>query len=223
LLNRDDLIVLEDVPGFNDIDLQELVEYFEKYICANEFTYECLNEVGKPTTIVIKAIPGNFAHLSGVDKCAAPHYGALNITNHLRDGSWSKSHISGLDQSNNKTTTNYKDAKVRMRYLATVYKLLQNPSVIQFNPNNVVKGTWIKSKYLMSGVIGNRWVHLGVDVPEEFVEGTIPEVTFPRTLLIEKTEKFIDNQYEYAVNEVLIKSKAIDDGVEAVVETSEIN
>ncbi|GAA0182470.1 hypothetical protein SH2C18_48440 [Clostridium sediminicola] len=218
MYNSYDLTKLEKVPKFDEFSLSILAEYYISSLCSNKFVYFCSDDFGNKYQLAVSFNIGNFAHLSGIDKCVSNRYGALEIFNNIKSGTWEKNQIKKMDKSKKKS--NFKDAKKRMRYMTMVYSIMQNPSVIRFNPNLVVPSTNVKSKYLITEFIENTYVHLGVDIPRE-IKADYEEILFPRTLLIEGKEKFLEGQAEYKVNKVLIINKSMMDSLDEVAATKD--
>lgn len=193
-------------PTFDQFCLSDLAAYYETYLCSRNFTYLCRDEIGDSCVLTISFHKGNFAHLTGIDKCVPRKYGALDIFENIEIGKWDKKEIKKMDAS--KKNMHFKNAKKRMSYLATIYDILQDPKVIRFNPDLVVPSTYVKSKYMITETINSTYVHLGVDVPREHYEiSEDMELLFPRTLLIEEKEKFMQGQKRYEVEKVIIESK----------------
>lgn len=199
-----DLVGLKKAPNLDQFRLMDLAEYYRSNLCSRNFTYYCLDEKGDDCKLVISFHPGNFAHLTGIDKCIPSRYGALDIFENISAGKWDKNEIKKMDKSKKKV--HFKNAKKRIRYLATIYDILLDPKVIRFNPNLVIPTTFVKSKYMITDIVDNTYVHLGIDVPRE-LKKTDEEILFPRTLLIESKEKFLVGQMEYKVTKVLIAEK----------------
>lgn len=218
MYTSDELNRLEKVPKFDEFSLSTLVEYYLSSLCSNKFMYFCSDDLGNKYQLTVSFNKRNFAHLSGIDKCVSKRYGALEIFNNIKDGTWEKNQIKKMDKSNKKS--NYKDAKKRMRYMTMIYSMMKNPLVIRFNPNLVVPSTNVKSKYLITEFIENTYVHLGIDIPKE-AQSQYEEGLFPRTLLIEGKEKFLEGQAEYKVNKVLIINKSMIDSLDEVAATKD--
>lgn len=200
------LVGQKKAPTFDQFCLSDLAEYYETYLCSRKFTYLCRDDIGEPCVLTISFHKGNFAHLTGIDKCVPKRYGALDIFEMIEKGKWDKKEIKKMDSS--KKNMHFKNAKKRMRYLASVYDILKDPKVIRFNPDLVVPSTYVKSKYMITETIDKTYVHLGVDVPREHYEiSDDMELLFPRTLLIEEKEKFMEGQKRYEVQKVIIKEK----------------
>lgn len=191
----DDIAKLDSVPSFDKLDLYELALYFDCHLCSKNFIFICTDKHSNEIAIDLRFKTSNFAHLGGLDGKVIPsRYDSSTIYNMIIDKSWDKEKIKNF----NKFT--FKDAKKRLRYISLVHDILSNPDIIAFNSNLVSPKTNIKSKYLITKIYNNKYVHLGIDTTNE------SDHYFPRTLLIETTDKFIKDQ-----NILTIDSKIITD------------
>lgn len=185
-----DFLNLKEIPSFNEFEIDELINYYKTYLCSYDFVYEC-NDTDNPTdkiNINLTFLPENFVHLVSLDKVVNKKYPLKTIIKNLETNIWTKKDLKNF---NPKT---FRIAKKRMKLLTMVYQILKNPEVISFNPDLVVPDTQILSKFLITDIYSNQYIHLGIDGPND-----TDNKYFPRTLLGENTDKFINNQKFYKV------------------------
>lgn len=211
-MNHHDLFQLTQAPTFDQIDIKELLLYFENYVCSKKFRYKCLDHQKNIIHIELVSTLENFAHLAGIDKCVDQNtYPSSNsIIQGIRDGFITKEYLKNVSQTKGKlkSAPDFKNAKKRMRYLAIMNQILSSPAVFRFFPSKMLRPTDIKSKYLCIEISNDQFIHFGLDEFTPPRKNGVIELVFPRTLLIENSDTFFGNQEEYRV----VQSEIVDAG-----------
>lgn len=199
MLRESDFEDLKDAPNFDELELPIWASALHRLLVMNTFKYNCIDEKGEDVVLVLSFSKPQIPHLCGFQNFIPARYSGNEIMEKIENGEWGKTDLKAFDHS--KSHGNWKDAKKKMRYLSTVYSLLSTASVIHFIASDMVEPTNIQSSFLLTEIVGSSYVHLGIDGPES------DEKYFPRTLLIENSDKFIKNQTFYMVKEIGIYDK----------------
>ena len=220
-LNHHDLFKLIKAPTFDQIDIKELLLYFEHYVCSKKFRYKCIDQHGNNVHIELISTLENFAHLAGIDKCVDKKtYPTSNsIIKGIRDENITKKYLKNVSITKSKSPNApcFKDAKKRMRYLSIMNQVLTSPSVFRFFPSKTLRPTNIKSKYLCIEISDGQYIHFGLDEFNPPRKQNEIEFVFPRTLLIENDDTFFGSQEEYRV----IQSEIIEAGPSSSISSEE--
>ncbi|WP_338838237.1 PBECR4 domain-containing protein [Kurthia gibsonii] len=203
-LNSEDLKNIKKKPLENEISLKTLLEFYVDHLTGQYFIYTLEVEIaGKVETHEIKLLfePSNLCHLLGFQ--------------HIFEGRADAKSYEGQDgfqaiQLEKLTLATFKKDKVllerykqyreRILYFPFIYKLLQTPSVVYFNKNQVGKRVRLESDFIFYNPENNRYIHLGIDF-----HPSNPSYYFPRTFFVRKKDDYLQNQISAEVIQFEIK------------------
>ncbi|HFD2046141.1 TPA: hypothetical protein ACF2DM_003047 [Clostridium perfringens] len=192
------------LKGLQEFYIQELMNNTYKY----DYDYKEINDkVDEVSKIHLHFYESNMCHLLGIQHIVDSLYNKNTYTGELGFNKIKDDELT-IDILKSISKSKFKSQKDRFKYFKLIKNIIESPDLILYNSNKNKSN--IKSKYIMYKLIGNSYVHLGIDVKECLnVDGKLVDICFPRTFLIEKKlgMKFIENQTELVVKSSEIVDK----------------
>lgn len=188
------------VMSMSDITLKGLQEFYDEELMNSTYVYEyeykgSEKKVDNIPKIHLDFYEANMCHLLGIQHIVDKLYNKNTYTGELGYNKIKNNEMS-IESLKAISKTKFKSQRDRFKFFKCIKSIIEEPDLILYNSNN--NNSNIKSKYIMYKLIGNSYVHLGIDLEEN---SDNIDRCFPRTFLIEKKmgKKFIDKQIELKV------------------------
>lgn len=184
MLLRDDYLHISTKPVISDMDLIELIGFYEKYLCNRLFEYKTDNE--EYPIINLRFEPNNLCHLLGfqhIFKGMADNKGYVGQRGYEKIENLEIT-MDTFKEKNLKRL--FKSNKNRLLYFPFIYQIVHNPTAIFFS-NNLLN-TRIESEFMFYDKLDSRYLHLAVD------SGKSSPYYFPKTFVDKKNDVFVKNQ-----------------------------
>lgn len=193
------------VMSMSDITLKCLQEFYSEELMNSTYVYEYeyLDNLvnNTPPKIHLDFYEANMCHLLGIQHIVDNLYNKNTYTGELGYNKIKNNEMS-IEILKSISKTKFKSQKDRFKFFKCIKDIIEEPDLILYNSNN--NNSKIKSKYIMYKLIGNSYVHLGIDLEDNSdrqENSNNIDKCFPRTFLIEKNmkKKFIDDQTKLRV------------------------
>lgn len=198
-----------NVSDMSEITLKGLQEFYTEQLMNTTYKYdydykEIDNKFDEVSKIHLDFYESNMCHLLGIQHIVNTLYNKNTYTGELGFNKIQNEEMT-IDVLKSISKSKFKSQKDRFKYFKLIKNIIESPDLILYNSDK--NNSNIKSKYIMYKLIGNSYVHLGIDVKECLnISEELVDICFPRTFLIEKKlgMKFIENQ-----TELIVKSSEI--------------
>lgn len=202
MLKKEEYLHVEKRPSISDMDLKELVGYYEEYLMDRVFYYK-LND-GKEINLEFKK--DKLCHLLGIHYFAPNRklsymYRSFRGFESIKEGDIT---IQKLKKINKKA---FKEHKERIVFFPFMYQLLLNCECLYFNNKSVDGSCVMQFEIALHQEFDNKMLHLGIEIENN------NECYFPKTFFISRGDnkkKYLDNQKHTNIVEKKIIMKEID-------------
>jgi hypothetical protein len=198
MLTIEQLQGLTALPKMSDISLKLLLEFYEANLCGREFKYDLADDTGTNHSVSLVFRNENFCHLLGLQHIKSS---GSKIIQGVRGAQDIKDGRVTFDTLKTVNAGRFKSVKYRIQYFPFLLQLLQNPSVIQFDPA-LVNDCVITCDLMLHEDYESRKVHLGI---EKNTDGEY----FAKTYMIENKcgTRYIENQKPLTIqsSQIIIK------------------
>lgn len=191
-------------PRINEISLDLLLSYYEKYLMPFIYRYNIKNESGIDFNIELRFDKRNFCHLLGIESIVKYTVNRDEIINYKSEKGWEriKSGELNFTELKGKNKRGFNDCKSKYVFFYLIPKIIDQPKAVIYDKTKVQGGTRIDCKMIFYDQLQNSYVHLALEYDEEL------NYYIARSFLIEKItekntgKKFIDNQDEIIVSKI---------------------
>lgn len=185
-------------PKINDISLEILREFYERYLYPFIYNYRIKDENNIYRELELRFDIDNFCHLVGLETIVKYNVNQSSLYEYKGKLGWDKIRKSEIDFAHlkNLNKERFKSMKAKFVYFYLVPKLIEHPKAILFNKEIVVPRTNIECEVLFYDIHNNAVIHLGLG------KSSLGNYYCPRTFFVEKKNgnnignKYIANQQE---------------------------
>ena len=182
-------------PRINEISLELLREYYEKFLYPFEYHYTIKYAAGE-YTIELRFDMENLSHLLGLESIVKYNLNRHDIKKYKGIHGWEniKNGIITIDTLKGINKKRFKSKKDKMVFFYLIPNLITSPKAIYFDNSKVNPPTNIKCEIIFFNNYDKSVLHLGIEPNSENT------YYIPRTFLIERItkqnggEKYIENQ-----------------------------
>lgn len=198
MYKAEELILLEEKPRINDIDLYVLCDFYEMFLLPFVYTYYVVagSDVKQ---FRLRFDRDKLCHLLGVESIAKGHVKYRELSQYKGNIGWKNIKEGKLNFGKLKSLnkSKFKSVKAKFVYFYLVPSLIEQPMAVLFDGKKVDPPVNIECEVLFYSKHENAVVHLGIDIDDE-------GIYFPRTFFVEKLghEKAEDI---YTINQTPIK------------------
>ena len=167
MYTAEDLRGLEIKPRINDIDLDVLQDYYEKFL--NPFIYEYdIQDEDEHKSIRLRFDEENFCHLVGLESIVKHSVPRKELHNYKGQDGWQFIKNTGLSFKELKSLnkSKFKSIKAKFVYFYLMPDIVEKPIAVNFRNEDVNCNTRIDCDILFYTKDENAVVHLGIKMDE---------------------------------------------------------
>lgn len=187
-------------PKINDITLEMLSEYYEKFLYPFIFTYKIVRNQ-KTEEISLRFNTRNFCHLLGIESIAKRAVKFSELHNYRGEEGWKNIKNGVIDIKHLKMLNKkqFQNVKAKYVYFYLIPTLLESPLAVNYDKRKVLPPTKIECELLFYSIYENAVIHLGLEKDSK------EDYYIPRTFFVEKLREaenkgmYIDNQEHISV------------------------